>query len=801
MKEKFVLSFVILLLLAPCLSLAWTEPSNVPPAGNVPAPINVGSAAQTKQGALTILAETDNSTKGLMVGSNALNLQAAQNLIYGNIDSASAGNLLLLQKEDATEVVINNNGRIGVGKANPAYAIDVSGGGADGQVNVSNGLCINGDCRTTWSSVGGHWTQTGFSLYPNNTAWDVGIGTANPAASLHVSGPNIIFGQGEAGVPAPVTLRGPAAAGDNISGADFTIDASNGTGAGGSGDIIFRTAGLSTSSGIEIDAVSSADSGGANVETLQWSHTISSGNNRILIVQVALNGGLAGFISSVTYGGSNLTKLDEQNLVDSASIWYLKNPPLGTADIIIDLLGFMSAEITGGAVSYKNVNQAASFGAVVKTASFFGPTNSASINVNSAANELVIDLIVVDDDVSGFTVGAGQTKRWSRQTTSAFGGLTAANSDEPGAASVTMSWSWIGNEVWVILAVPLRPSPPVPNSNPNDLTERLRITNSGNIGIGTANPGALLDINGQIKINGGSPGAGKVLTSDAAGLATWGTLSSGLPAGTSGQTLRYDGANWVANDIIYNNGVNVGIGTTGPTEKLHVEGDTLIDIYSGVGTQGGLFFREGFTNANKYNLAILTEDFGGGGSMDALSISAFDGIRFVTGTNDATGERVRITNSGNVGIGTANPQQKLEINGALRFSETDSDNAYFSEVTPDGDNKINIRLTLADDNSDDEKFEIFTDYWNGSASDRAVHYFTAAGNAYHYGKLGIGTTAPNESLEINGGLRLNTTAAKPICNAAKRGALWFTQGAAGVKDALEVCAKDAADIYNWRTIY
>ena len=57
--------------------------------------------------------------------------------------------------------------------------------------------------------------------------------------------------------------------------------------------------------------------------------------------------------------------------------------------------------------------------------------------------------------------------------------------------------------------------------------ERIRVTYDGNVGIGTSSPGAKLEIAGQIKITGGSPGAGKVLTSDAAGLATWNTAASG----------------------------------------------------------------------------------------------------------------------------------------------------------------------------------------------------------------------------------------------------------------------------------
>ncbi len=41
------------------------------------------------------------------------------------------------------------------------------------------------------------------------------------------------------------------------------------------------------------------------------------------------------------------------------------------------------------------------------------------------------------------------------------------------------------------------------------------------IGIGTSDPSAKLEVVGQIKITGGSPGIGKVLTSDASGLASW----------------------------------------------------------------------------------------------------------------------------------------------------------------------------------------------------------------------------------------------------------------------------------------
>jgi hypothetical protein len=46
-----------------------------------------------------------------------------------------------------------------------------------------------------------------------------------------------------------------------------------------------------------------------------------------------------------------------------------------------------------------------------------------------------------------------------------------------------------------------------------------------------------------------------------------------------------------------------------------------------------------------------------------------------------------------------------------------------------------------------------------------------------------------------------SSSARPACNAAIRGRTWTALGGTGIKDEVAVCAKDAADSYNWRVLY
>ena len=187
----------------------------------------------------------------------------------------------------------------------------------------------------------------------------------------------------------------------------------------------------------------------------------------------------------------------------------------------------------------------------------------------------------------------------------------------------------------------------------------------GNIGIGTATPQAKLEVVGQIKMNHASKGAGKVLTSDADGLAEWKDAFSGLWGGTAGS------------DIYYNTG-NVGIGTTNPGARLDVQagsaGGLTSFLVNGEDVNTGLVARFRRPSAAEADLTIFTV-----GNADAV-IASEKNLRFDTAQSGQTvgTPRMMILNGGNVGIGTTSPGAKMSLSTP---NNTNADLLSFDEGT------------------------------------------------------------------------------------------------------------------------
>jgi len=247
-------------------------------------------------------------------------------------------------------------------------------------------------------------------------------------------------------------------------------------------------------------------------------------------------------------------------------------------------------------------------------------------------------------------------------------------------------------------------------------SSRIYVENTGNVGIGTAAPGAKLEVAGQVKITGGVPGVGKVLTSDAAGLASWGS------AGGASQWTT------VVNDIYYNLG-NVGIGTASPASPLTVTRDGSDDIgttFRGVGT-----FRKADGSKGMYlGYDTLSQ------MASFLSQGASSGFSFTTHNGTAWGERMRIHSDGNVGIGTTGPAALLDVNGNVIMR-----GGVFNSYDPNTPANFLHRLT------------------HGGLGDAALQLYNAGtlkiqlsanGNSYfnNAGNVGIGIASPNAKLEV-----------------------------------------------------
>ncbi|HOK94090.1 MAG TPA: hypothetical protein PLY02_00935, partial [Candidatus Pacearchaeota archaeon] len=244
-----------------------------------------------------------------------------------------------------------------------------------------------------------------------------------------------------------------------------------------------------------------------------------------------------------------------------------------------------------------------------------------------------------------------------------------------------------------------------------------------------------------------------------------------------------------SNSLVVTSTGNVGIGTTSPKDKLDIQGNY-------VRGSKDISISSSWTPVLSINLggnfrSAYVKLFYGGYDWSSHSATRYEAEFEVTDGNGTYGE------PGNVVF------QK-------NYTFTDQIQARLTHIDPD---IVNIELRTYD--IEENGFTNGKSTPNGKLVYEVSGYFASVGlttgtittlNEYpgifiQKSNVGIGTTSPGQKLEVNGGIRLNTTTAKPTCDSTRRGTLWFTQGASGAKDALEVCATAADDSYAWRTIY
>jgi hypothetical protein len=156
---------------------------------------------------------------------------------------------------------------------------------------------------------------------------------------------------------------------------------------------------------ISINAVSSGDD---TCSTCNLSHTVA-GTNKLLIVGISIGDDSA--VSTVTYSGQNLTliRFDEVTTTDRRSeLWYLVNPPSGTADVVVTL--DKNEQIIIGAISFTNVDQSSPINANNGGTDPTGTTDPSVSLTTTIDNTLIVDVISAVD--GPMTPSAYQTERW-----------------------------------------------------------------------------------------------------------------------------------------------------------------------------------------------------------------------------------------------------------------------------------------------------------------------------------------------------------------------------------------------------
>jgi hypothetical protein len=209
--------------------------------------------------------------------------------------------------------------------------------------------------------------------------------------------------------------------------------------------------------------------------------------------------------------------------------------------------------------------------------------------------------------------------------------------------------------------------------------ERMRLTGEGNVGIGTNAPGAPFEVHGP-DLTGEAAGTTSLISRHVSGLD--GVLNIfGVAAGNGEETLGLQtqidkrawaddiSGGWATGDasrydlLLQPYKGTVGIGTTNPKSMLDVKGTILFSNVAYSSDQDQAYLIAGATTWSG-----AATNWGTHGFQHRIASNSGGTPRIYVDAPEG-GEVFTIANGGNVGIGTSNPQQALEVHGNILCGE------------------------------------------------------------------------------------------------------------------------------------
>jgi len=200
-------------------------------------------------------------------------------------------------------------------------------------------------------------------------------------------------------------------------------------------------------------------------------------------------------------------------------------------------------------------------------------------------------------------------------------------------------------------------------------TERMRIDQSGNVGIGTTSPGAILDIKttdtaslvDALHLDNPNAAGGGVAVSFLQNNNRKARIKSYFNASTQ-WNIGFDTEDTTDALTIIDNG-NIGIGTTSPDELVHIS--------TGTGLTRAVLKLSAASDQYLTLRSIhngTTSEILSGYGLDLIASGSND-LRFYTNSSF----RMVVNGSGNVGIGTSSPTQKLDVSGTVKATAFQGD--------------------------------------------------------------------------------------------------------------------------------